>query len=293
MKIAIFGKKYDKAFQPFLLDFLTSLQESSHEMVIYEPYYKFIKNFSSYSLDEENVFSAPFSKDDNIDLMCSIGGDGTFLEGVSFVHRLPIPMVGINSGRLGFLANISKENIAEAWQMIEQRQYVIEKRTLIELDTDEKIFPEFNFALNELTVQKRDSSAMIMIKVFFDDDYVNTYWSDGLILSTPTGSTAYSLSLGGPIVMPGSQNFILTPVAPHNLTVRPIVIPDDKEIRIEVSARAESFLVSLDSQYTAARVGTTLRIRSADFQIKTIRLTGNSYFQTIREKLMWGMDKRN
>ncbi len=293
MKAAIFGKNYKEGFKDSIIEFFKIIKSFKYEVLIYEPYYDFIKEFSGFDPKPDKLFNKPFSKKDEIDIVFSIGGDGTFLESVSYVRNLEIPIVGINSGRLGFLANISQEEIPTALQSIHEKKYNIEDRTLLEINSDKDIFKSFNFALNEITVQKRDSGSMITIKVFLNGEFVNTYWADGLILSTPTGSTAYSLSLGGPIVVPGSQNFILTPIAPHNLTVRPIVVPDDNEITIEVAGRTDNYLVSADYKSEIVEKNTKLSIKAANFKVKTIRIENHTFFNNIRNKLMWGLDKRN
>jgi len=293
MKIAIFGKNYNESFKDSIIEFFKIIKSFKYEILIYEPYYNFIKDFSGFDVEPDKFFNSALNKEDKIDIVFSIGGDGTFLESVSYVRDLQIPIVGINSGRLGFLANISQEDIPEALNAIHEKKYNIEDRTLLEINSNKGIFKKFNFALNEITVQKRDSGSMITIKVSLNGEFVNTYWADGLILSTPTGSTAYSLSLGGPIVVPGSQNFILTPIAPHNLTVRPIVVPDDNEITIEVAGRTENYLVSADYKSEIVEKNTVLSIKAAKFKVKTIRIENHTFFNNIRDKLLWGLDKRN
>ena len=293
MRAAIFGKNFKEGFNVSIIEFFEIIKDFGYDILIYEPFYKFIKEQTSFDPEPNKVFNDYFLKEDTIDIVFSIGGDGTFLESVSFVRDLNIPIVGINSGRLGFLANISQEEIPVALKAINEKKYALEERTLLEVNSNNRAFQNFNYALNEITVLKRDSGSMIMIKVYLNDEFVNTYWADGLILSTSTGSTAYSLSLGGPIVMPGSQNFILTPIAPHNLTVRPIVIPENNEITIEVAGRTENFLVSLDYQSEVVEKDTIIKVKAANFKIKTIRIEGKTFFDTIRDKLMWGFDKRN
>lgn len=293
MRAAIFGKNFKEGFNESIIEFFEIIKDFGYDILIYEPFYKFIKEQTSFDPEPDKVFNDYFLKEDIIDIVFSIGGDGTFLESVSFVRDLNIPIVGINSGRLGFLANISQEEIPVALKAINEKKYALEERTLLEVNSNNRAFQNFNYALNEITVLKRDSGSMIMIKVYLNDEFVNTYWADGLILSTSTGSTAYSLSLGGPIVMPGSQNFILTPIAPHNLTVRPIVIPENNEITIEVAGRTENFLVSLDYQSEVVEKDTVIKVKAANFKIKTIRIEGKTFFDTIRDKLMWGLDKRN
>ncbi len=292
MKAAIFGKNFNDNFKSSLNKFFDILKENKVELMIYEPYFRFISENCSFAPDVYTLYNEPFT-DYLPDLVFSIGGDGTFLDAVSYVKDNEIPIVGINSGRLGFLANISKEDIPKALKAIFENRFTLENRTLLEVNTDKKYFSEFNFALNEVTVLKRDSGSMITINVYVNGEFLNTYWADGLILSTPTGSTAYSLSLGGPIVVPGSSNFIITPVAPHNLTVRPIVLPDDYDITIKVTGRAENYLLSIDSRSVVAEKNTEICVKAASFKIKTVRIEGNTFFNNIRDKLMWGFDKRN
>ncbi len=293
MKVAIFGKNFNQGFKKSIIEFFKIIRQYNCEIMIFEPYYNFIKDFTSFDPKPKDVFNSSLKIEDNIDIFFSIGGDGTFLESVSFVKELEIPIVGINSGRLGFLANISQDDISNALKLIYEKKFKIEERTLLEISSKNNVFSNFNYALNEITVQKRDSGSMITIKVFLNDEFLNTYWADGIILSTPTGSTAYSLSLGGPIVVPGSQNFILTPIAPHNLTVRPIVVPDNKEIKIEVTGRTENYLLSADYKSEIVEKSTVITIKAAKFKVKTIRIDNYTFFDNIREKLLWGLDKRN
>lgn len=225
--------------------------------------------------------------------MLSIGGDGTYLEAVSFIRGSGIPIIGLNSGRLGFLANISRDNLITAIDEVINNRYHIDKRTLIKLDCSEPVFSDYKYALNEFTIHKKDSSSMIKIQAFINNDYLNTYWADGLIIATPTGSTAYSMSAGGPIVSPDSGIFIISPLAPHNLTVRPLVIPDNCELRLRVEGRNTNYLVSLDRRSEFFHKSVDFFIRRADFAINSIRLNQINYFTTLRSKLMWGIDSRN
>ncbi len=293
MQAAIFGKNFNDDFKNALSSFFKILKENNVEIVIYEPYFRFISKNCTDIPAVHSLFSEAFSENNLPDIVFSIGGDGTFLDAVSFVRNTEVPIVGINSGRLGFLANISKEEIPQALKAIFENRYITEDRTLLEVKTDKQYFKDFNFALNEVTVLKRDSGSMITIKVYANNEYLNTYLADGLILATPTGSTAYSLSLGGPIVVPGSSNFIITPIAPHNLTVRPVVLPDNYDITIKVSGRAENYLLSIDSQSVVVEKNTKICIKAANFKVKTVRIEGNTFFENIRDKLMWGFDKRN
>ncbi len=293
MRAAVFGKNFNEDFKIALRNFFEILKKNNVEIDIYEPYFRFISANCTDIPAVHSMFDKPFTDDNKPDIVFSIGGDGTFLDAVSFVRDKEIPIVGINSGRLGFLANISKKEIPGALKAVFDNRFSLEERTLLEVKTDKQYFKDFNFALNEVTVLKRDSGSMITIKVYVNGEYLNTYWADGLILATPTGSTAYSLSLGGPIVVPGSSNFILTPIAPHNLTVRPIVLPDNYDITIKVSGRAENYLLSIDSQSVVVEKNTKICIKAASFKVKTVRIENNTFFNNIRDKLMWGFDKRN
>ena len=293
MHAAVFGKNFNDDFKPSIKQFFELIKSYNYKITIYKPYYEFVKAHCEFCSEPDGFFTEPFSDDSDIDIVFSIGGDGTFLDAVSYVRNKEIPIVGINSGRLGFLANISKEEIPDALKAIHENRFTLEERTLLEVDTDNNYFEDFNFALNEVTVLKRDSGSLITIKVYANGEYLNTYWADGLILATPTGSTAYSLSLGGPIVVPGSSNFIITPIAPHNLTVRPIVLPDNYDITIKVSGRTENYLLSIDSQSVVVEKNTKICIKAANFKVKTVRIEGSTFFNNIRDKLMWGFDKRN
>ncbi len=292
-KIAVYGRKYGKTFDDSVYFFFTALKKIEAEVFLYEPFYQFIKSQSNYDPEPAGTFTEKFSCQQKPDLVFSIGGDGTFLECVSFIGACEVPIVGINSGRMGFLANISKEDLPSAMLAIRNNQYKILERKLIEVKSDKPVFQGFNYALNEITVQKRDSGSMITIHVYADDNYLNSYWADGLIISTPTGSTAYSLSVGGPIVVPGAGVFIITPIAPHNLTVRPIIVPDTVELSLKVEGRSENFMASLDFRTEILETSTILKLKAADFKVHTLRFDSKTFFDILRNKLMWGLDKRN
>ena len=229
------------------------------------------------------------------DLLISIGGDGTILRAITFVKDLGIPIVGINTGRLGFLATIQNSNIENAINNILEGNYTISERSLLSIKT----FPEndnissLNFALNEIAVSRKNTTSMITVETRLNDEYLTSYWSDGLIISTPTGSTGYSLSCGGPVITPDTNSLVLTPIAPHNLSARPLVIPDSTEIQFKVSGREDHFLVSLDSRIATLHNDTIIKIKKADFKIKMIELYNESFLDTLRKKLLWGEDKRN
>ena len=239
------------------------------------------------------VFDSHKDLKSGIDLMISLGGDGTFIESVGYVRDSNVPILGINTGRLGFLANISKEDIQNRLQMVHEKKYEFQLRSLLRISTEENLFGVDNFALNEVTIHKKDTSSMITVHASLDNKYLNSYWSDGLIVSTPTGSTAYSLSCGGPIVTPGCKVHILTPIAPHNLNVRPMVVPDHMPIRISVEGRERKYLISIDGKSMNIRNRTEVLIEKAEFMINVIKFEDNNFLDTIRNKMMWGIDKRN
>ncbi len=294
MKFAIFGKSFPESFNEAVYRLFEKLNRYSAQIYVYGPFFEFIKNNLFILPKIEGTFETREElESEEVDIMFSIGGDGTFLECVSFLERTAIPVVGINSGRLGFLAYISRDELDLALEMIIKRKYTIEQRTMIAVETENDAFGEFNCGLNEIIVQKKDTSSMISVDVYINDDYMTTYWADGLIVSTPTGSTAYSLSAGGPIVVPEAENFVITPIAPHNLTVRPIVLPDNVTIRLTIHGRSDEFLAALDARNVFLKNGSDLIVRKADFKLNMIRLSHINYFSTLRNKLMWGMDKRN
>jgi NAD+ kinase len=227
------------------------------------------------------------------DLMISLGGDGTFLKAVSFIRDSGVPILGINTGRLGFLSNLSKLQIAQTLQRFNDGQYEFQKRSLLRVHTDNDLFADENFALNELTLQKKDTSSMIKVHAYLGDKFLNTYWADGLIVATPTGSTAYSLSCGGPIITPGCQVHILTPIAPHNLNVRPVVVPDHMPISLQVEGRDRTYLLSLDGHSQHIKQGEKVTITKAEFMINVVKFEDNNFLDTIRNKMFWGSDTRN
>jgi len=292
MKIAIYGHPFEDITNEFVKKLFLKLDKADVEILLFEEFHSFLKETVKIDIKNSKLFNSYNDIPEDTDFFISIGGDGTFLETVSFVRDSGIPIVGVNSGRLGFLATISKEDIDKAVDDLLNNNYEVEERTLIELNTKGQLFKDFNFALNEFSIQKTYSSSMIKIEVKVDNEYLNTYWADGLIISTPTGSTAYSLSAGGPIVVPNSKNFIITPISPHNLTARPLVLSDDKSVCVRVSGRSKEFLASIDYKSETFDESLELQIKRADFTISVIKLKGNSFFSTLRNKLMWGADKR-
>ena len=227
------------------------------------------------------------------DFIFSIGGDGTILDTVCLVGKRQIPIVGLNTGRMGFLATVTTDKITEAISQLIHGNFQIESRTLLSLTSNKKLFHGLNFALNEFTIHKRDTSSMITVHTYIDGNYLNSYWADGLIVATPTGSTGYSLSCGGPLITPEAKNFIITPVSPHNLNVRPIIVPDESEISFEIEGRTDKFMISLDSRSTAIRSDLKLSVKKEKFTAKLVKFHGDHFFDTLRKKLNWGFDMRN
>lgn len=291
MKIALIGKEFSEEFQEVIHSLFFKLKENHTELYISEGYSKILQQ-SKIKLPEYQTFNENGNLDKDVDYLFSIGGDGTFLSTLRLTLGRKIPVLGINTGRLGFLANISREDVEFALDEFFRGEFSLEERALLQLSTKEGIPNFFNRALNEITIHKQGFS-MISVRAELDGEYLNTYWADALILSTPTGSTAYSLSVGGPIMIPGSRNFIISPVAPHNLTVRPLVVPDSKKISLRVKARNNRFLIALDANSYILPADTELVIERAPETLSTIKLTSNNFYNTLRNKLMWGMDRRN
>ena len=292
MTIAIFGSPYPEHFAKYIQHLIKKLENEHVKITVEEEFNTFLQNNIRFN-KEVVTFNSHESLKNNADFLFSIGGDGTLLKAVTFVRDSNIPIMGINTGRLGFISSISTGQIDDAINDILKGNYKINERTLLTLETEKKLFKNKNFALNDVTISKKDTSSMIRVDAFVDGEFLNTYWADGLVVSTPTGSTGYSLSCGGPIIMPGTNNIIITPNAPHNLNVRPIVIDDDSEIKLKVDDRDQLALVSLDSRARAFDSETELTIKKAEFKIKLVQPQNNSFTSTIRNKLMWGLDKRS
>jgi NAD+ kinase len=291
MTIAVYARSTRENHATYVEQIYAYLKSEGVNVMIYEPYYAFLKSSGSLSLELPTFFTAEELISKAFYLIC-LGGDGTLLETITLVKKSGIPILGVNTGRLGFLSQVNKDDLEKALKLLLREKFTLDKRELIESDGCGECFEGENFALNEFTIHKKDSSSMINIDTYIDGIFLNTYFADGLIVSTPTGSTAYSLSCGGPIMMPDSDNFIITPIAPHNLTVRPIVISNNKEIRFKVSGRNEDFNVSLDSRNSVVQSGSEIKIRKAKFRLNLINLEGQNFFTTLRNKLMWGMDRR-
>ena len=292
MTIAIFGSPYPEHFSKYIQHLIKKLEAEHINLIIEEEFSVFLENNIRFN-KSISTFNSYETLKNKADFLLSIGGDGTLLKAVTYVRESEIPIMGINTGRLGFISSISADQIDDAITDILKGNYKINERTLLELNTNNQLFKEKNFALNEVAVSKKDTSSMIRIDAYVDDEFLNTYWADGLVVSTPTGSTGYSLSCGGPIIMPGTNNIIITPNAPHNLNVRPIVIDDNSVVKLKVEDRDQLALVSLDSRSRAFDSETELIIKKASFKVKLVQPQNNSFTTTIRHKLMWGLDKRS
>lgn len=292
MRVAIYGRKVNKQSSEYFVKLLHILDEFGWKPVLEEELNNQLIQKSGISANYE-VFRDHKDFHSGLDLVISMGGDGTFLKTVSYIRNSGVPIMGINTGRLGFLANISKDAMFETLSQVKNKEYEFQLRSLLRVHTEEDLFGADNFALNELTLHKKDTSSMITVHTSLDNKYLNTYWADGLIVATPTGSTAYSLSCGGPIITPGCQVHILNPIAPHNLNVRPMVVPDHFPISLEVEGRDRTFLLSLDGNSKSIRQGEQVVIRKAEFMINVIKFEDNNFLDTIRNKMLWGIDTRN
>jgi NAD+ kinase len=293
MRIAIYGREFQPSVIPHVKHLFEYLVDKNIEIWVYDLFHEFLLsqfecafNFSTYNTYQE-------IKDD-IDIMLSLGGDGTMLSAVSLIKDSGIPIAGINFGRLGFLASINKNDFEDAIDDILNQRFTIQKRVLLSVESEQvNLFQGNHYALNDITVFRYDSSAMITVNARINGELLNSYWADGLIIATPTGSTAYSLSCGGPIIMPESGNFVITPISPHNLNVRPIVISNQFTLELEIESRSNQYILSCDSKNESIDTSVKLTIKQAPFTINLIRLPHESFFSTLREKLLWGIDVRN
>ena len=292
MKIAVYARQVAPANLPFLETFLNLLHDHQHQISIYQSLLTQIKSSLKIPPDCKS-FSSCSEIRGNTDFLCSIGGDGTILDTLTIVQDTGIPVLGINVGRLGFLSSVASEEVQMAIESLEKGHYSLDKRSLLRLESNRTLFGDVNYALNELTIHKKDSSSMITINTFLNGEYLNSYWADGLIIATPTGSTGYSLSCGGPIIAPYSGNFVITPIAPHNLNVRPIVVSDKHVISLEVEGRSQYFLASLDSRSVTIDSTIQLAVRIQDFTMNLVRFDQDNFLGTLRRKLNWGLDTRN
>lgn len=293
MKVAVFGTTVSDSFTPVLNEFFGFLKTNRIEVQIFRPFYTFLVDEIKTEPFYTSFFNSYCDFDNSCNFIFSVGGDGTFLHSVLNIRNFDIPVIGVNSGRLGFLADISENQVQNALTLIFNHHYTIIERSMLQVDFCGMENLDFNFALNEMTVLKTDTSSMINIYAYLGNELLNNYWADGLIIATPTGSTAYSLSVGGPILTPDSENFVITPLAPHNLTVRPLVVPDNYEIELKIEGRGTHFLASLDFRSVAVELSTIIKIKKAGFKLKTLQLPDLTFFSTLRNKLMWGIDRRN
>ncbi|GAT63786.1 NAD kinase [Paludibacter jiangxiensis] len=290
MKIALFGNTFRQEAIDTATHLLTTLQKKNIEVLIEASFFDFLKNAGcDITVSPENTIN---DGDFSADIALSLGGDGTFLNTAKHVGSKGIPILGINAGRLGFLSDVADNEIEAALDEIVNHQYQIEERSVLQLITDNSDWQEYAFALNEIALLKQDTSSMMTIHVSVKGELLNSYRADGLIISTPTGSTAYSMSVGGPIVVPQSNTFILAPVASHTLSIRPLIIPDNWELEISISSRSKSFLVALDGRSDVFPQSTNLKIRKAEHTVKVLKRANHTFFNTLKSKLMWGADKR-
>jgi len=291
MKIAILGKPFDEEALPFVQALLDDLVARRTEILIVESFRTYLDNRLALP---EGV--GTFRRGDSlrgVQFVFSIGGDGTLLDTVTYVGSLQIPILGIHTGRLGFLATITPDRVTQAIDALFKGHFVIEERSLIRVDTDPEVFEGINFGLNEFSILKRDTSSMIVVHTYIDGEYLNSYWADGLIVATPTGSTGYSLSCGGPVMLPQTNNFIIAPVCPHNLNVRPLIVSDRSVISFEIEGRSNNFLLSLDSRAVPVDAGIQIAVRRETFTARLVKLNHVNFLSTLRSKLNWGLDRRN
>lgn len=292
MNIAIYGRKVNKQNIPYYNEIINTIRSLGWNPIIEKELKKELIRKMELS-DKTDEFTSSSDFKHGIDLTLSIGGDGTFIQTVGFIRDSGVPILGINTGRLGFLANISKDQIQYSIDQVKQKNYAFEKRSLLRVETEQNLFGEDSFALNEVTFHKKDTSSMLTVHATLDNNYLNSYWADGLIIATPTGSTAYNLSCGGPIITPGCQVHILTPIAAHNLNVRPMVVPDHLPIKLSIEGRERKYLLSLDGKSKNIRRGEEVLITKAEFMINVVKFEQNNFLETIRNKMLWGIDKRN
>ncbi len=291
MRIAIYSRGLEATHHDGMKLLLAELAHYKAEAVIFQNFFN--QFYSSIGISSKySTFNCTEDLDD-VDYLISLGGDGTLLDAITFIGEKNIPVLGINYGRLGFLASIGKDELHLAVKALAQKTYMLDKRSLIHLDANIPLFGGVAFALNEFTIHKKDTSPMVKIHTYLNGEFLNTYWADGLIVSTPTGSTGYSLSCNGPVVFPDSGSLVITPVSPHNLNIRPLVVPDSSVLSFEIEGRTDGFLCTLDSRREIVTKEVLLAIRKENFSINLVRLNENNFLQTLRNKLSWGLDKRN
>lgn len=292
MKVAIYSRVLESTQQADIQLFFDELNKEGIIPVVFEPFCRELRQYISLPASTE-TFSCHEDLTNEIDVVISLGGDGTLLDTVTLIRDKALPVAGINFGRLGFLASIGRDELKEAVKALSRRSYIIDKRSMIHLDSNLPLFDDVPYALNEFAIHKRDTAPMVKIHTYINGELLNIYWADGLIVATPTGSTGYSLSCQGPVVFPESGSFVLTPIAPHNLNVRPIVIPDNTIVSFEVESRSDDIICALDSRREIIHKSVLLAIRKENFMLNLVRLNENNFLQTLRNKLSWGLDKRN
>jgi len=292
MKVAIYSRVIDDDQYSKVQQLLDELAKENIQPVIYKPFYEMIQSAVRFS-DKTTVFSDSGDLTDAIDFLISLDSDGTLLDTMTLMRDKNIPVLGINFDRLGFLASIGSKELHIAVQSLVKRTILIDKRSLIHLDASKPLFGDVPYGLNEFAIHKTDTSPMIKIHTYLNGEFLNTYWADGVIVATPTGSTGYSLSCNGPVVFPESSSFVITPVAPHNLNVRPIIVPDDNIISFEIEGRTDHFICALDSRKELVDKKVQLAVRNESFTLSLVRLNENNFLQTLRNKLSWGLDTRN
>ena len=291
MNVGLHGRDFQQKSNRFIEKLLEILAGYKAHVSVSS---KFLKHLKSSKIKELHLKTFEVGDNlKNLDFFISLGGDGTLLDSVTYVGKAEVPILGINTGRLGFLATIGREDVEKALENIFKGNYKVDSRMVLKLVSDPLLFGGLNFALNDFTIMKKDTSSMITVHVFVDGELLNSYWSDGIIVSTPTGSTGYSLSCGGPLVYPKSESFVITPVSPHNLTARPIVLSDNSEIEFQIEGRSKKFLISMDSRFETIDESVKLKLKKERFAVKLIHLPGHHYFKTLRQKLNWGLDIRN
>ncbi len=292
MKIAVYSRVIEKQQMPAIQLFFDTLQQKNIQPLVWQYFFDQIKDDVVFAQDPETFYlDSQLTAD--IECMISLGGDGTLLDTISLIQQKNIPVLGINFGRLGFLASVNQDEIVQIIDALVNRSFVVDKRVMLQITSEMDLFGNVPYALNECVLHKQDSSSMIKIHTYINGEFLNTYWADGIIVATPTGSTGYSLSCGGPIVFPDSGSFVITPIAPHNLNVRPIIIPDTSVLSFEIEGRMENYICSLDARRQVVPKNIQIALRKHDFTLSLLRLNDTNFLSTLRNKLLWGADKRN
>lgn len=293
IKVAIYGQYYKSEDKPYVVELIQKLEAHNVSFYFEEQYFSFLN--LEVAIKNPKTFAKHEDLDASFEFLITLGGDGTILRAVTFIRDLNIPVVGINTGRLGFLATVQKDYISESIDLLLRKDYIVQSRALLSVSSHPKIeaIGGLNFALNEVSLSRKNTASMITVETHLDDEFLTSYWADGLIVATPTGSTGYNLSCGGPIITPKAKSFALTPIAPHNLNARPLVIPDETDFKLKVTGREDEFLLSLDSRISSVPLNTEIYVKKADFQLRIVQFKAQTFLKTLREKLLWGQDPRN